>query len=558
MLEFVLASLLLSTSPAAHHATLPDAAPRKVWLFLADKGFDSPASQAQAISGLAQSTDPRTLHRRQLRRTAPSLFDARDLPVAPAYLDQIHATGAQVHISSRWLNAVSVLATPQQLSQLRTLPFVTRAEPVRGGRRRHQIESPTPVASGNSGLRSFYGYSDQQLNQITVPSLHAQGFTAAGVVVGILDTGFRRDHPAFNQPGHTVSVLAEHDFINNDSNTAIEPGDDPDQHVHGTLILGCIGAYKPDELVGGAYDASFILCKTEDVTGETPIEEDNYVAGLEFIETHGGDMATASLGYIDWYTQADLDGHTAVTTQAVNVATQNGLYVCNAAGNEGNDGDPNTSHLIAPADALQVLTCGAVDSAGTTAGFSSDGPTADGRLKPEILARGIDTFTVWPFDASGYAYASGTSLSTPLVACAVACLIQARPTWTVDQMRTMLFATASDQLAAGHPDPLRIRGYGILNAAAALSQDCNANGIPDSIDLSSGLSRDTNDNGVLNECEPAGCPADFDHSGFVDTDDYDAFVHAFEAGTLDADVDASGFVDTDDFDAFVHAFESGC
>src|SRR6185295_12828487 len=104
---------------------------------------------------------------------------------------------------------------------------------------------------------------------------------------------------------------------NNDGNTDNEGADDPEQNHHGTLILGTLAAYQPDQLVGGAYGASFILCKTEDVTSETPIEEDNYAAGLEFIESHGGDVATSSLGYIDWYTQADLNGHTAVTTIAV-------------------------------------------------------------------------------------------------------------------------------------------------------------------------------------------------------------------------------------------------
>ncbi len=57
---------------------------------------------------------------------------------------------------------------------------------------------------------------------------------------------------------------------------------------------------------------------------------------------------------------------------------------------------------------------------------------------------------------------------------------------------------------------------------------------------------------------PSDCPADFDGSGFVDTEDFDAYVQAFEAGDIAADFDGTGFVDTEDFDAFVHAFEAGC
>jgi subtilisin family serine protease len=156
-----------------------------------------------------------------------------------------------------------------------------------------------------------------------------------------------------------------------------------------------------------------------------------------------------------------------VTTIAVNVATANGLHCCNAAGNAGHDADPATSHLGAPADALSVITCGAVSATGVIASFSSDGPTADGRIKPEVLARGLDTRTVSATSDSDYVGSSGTSFSTPLVASAVACLVQAHPEWTVEQMRWYLTRTAEDYVANGTHDPLYVRGYGIIDATAA-------------------------------------------------------------------------------------------
>jgi subtilisin family serine protease len=268
-----------------------------------------------------------------------------------------------------------------------------------------------------------------------------------------------------------------------------------------------------------------ILCKTEDTTSETPIEEDYYVAGLEFIEANGGDMATSSVGYIDWYSQDDLDGQTAVTTIGVNVATANGVHCCTAAGNSGHDGDPSTSHLIAPADAFEVIACGAVSIEGTITGFSSDGPTADGRVKPELLACGADTFTVWPYDSTGYAQASGTSLSTPLVASAVACLIGARPSWTPHQMRERLFRTASDFAQFGTPDPDFVRGYGILAAAAALAD----------------------------ECAP-----DVNGDGRVDTQDVLAFLNLWAAGDARADFNTDGLIDTRDVLSFLNAWAAGC
>ena len=309
------------------------------------------------------------------------------------------------------------------------------------------------------------------------------------MVIGVLDTGFNRVHEAFNNPARPLRVIAEWDFINNDGNTGIQAGDNSEQHKHGTWILGTMGAYLPGSMVGAAYDAEFILCKTEDVPTETPIEEDYYVAGLEFIESHGGDVATSSLGYIDWYTQADLNGNTAVTTVAVNVATANGVVCCTAAGNAGHDADPTTSTIGAPADAYNVITCGAVNVTGGIIGFSSSGPTADGRLKPELMACGLSTVTVNSTSVTGLSGVSGTSLSTPLIAAAAACILQARSDYGVAEIREALFATASRSDAAGlHPDPLFIEGHGIMRAYEAAARglrtaDLNWDGLVTGIDL---------------------------------------------------------------------------
>src|SRR5262249_25152501 len=159
------------------------------------------------------------------------------------------------------------------------------------------------------------------------------------------------------------------------------------------------------------------------------------------------------------YTQADLNGATAVTTIAVNTATENGLVCCTAAGNEGHDASPATSSLIAPADAVSVITCGAVDSTGAIASFSSDGPTADGRIKPEGLARGVSASTVSAADNSSLVTLNGTSFATPLVAGGVALVIQAHPNWSVQTVRRALFQTAADFSISATYDHNYVRGY---------------------------------------------------------------------------------------------------
>jgi serine protease AprX len=356
--------------------------------------------------------------------------------------------------------------------------------------------------------------------------------------------------------------VAEWDFIDNDGDAGIEPGDPAGQHSHGTYILGIVGAYKPGAFVGAAFDASFILCKTEDTTAEYPAEEDNYVAGLEFAEMNGADLVTSSLGYIDWYTQDDLDGQTAVTTIAVNVATANGMPVCTAAGNNGNDDDPNTSHLIAPADAFQVITVGALyPDGGGHADFTSDGPTADGRVKPEVMALGVDTRTVSPVDPSGYVAISGTSASTPIVAGAVACLLQAHPTWTVDELREHLFYTARYYRLNRALGPYFIRGYGRVNALLAHEfVDCNGNTVTDPVDIEEGTSLDENGNGIPDECEPD-CPGDLNGDGVINLEDlatllanYGTSGGAFEDGDLDGD----GDVDLSDLSALLALYGTTC
>jgi subtilisin family serine protease len=497
-------------TPAMQRMLTVERGPYKVWIFFTDKGLGSRAAYDAAIAKVAASYNPRAIERRRLRgdnaARGGALFDERDLPVVSEYVDAVTAAGARVRVTTTWLNAVSAFVTAEQIEPIAALPFVDRIQPVARWAGPDPIDvqkdDETIERGGGDRLPIDYGRSFAQLEQIRVVGLHSEGYTAEGVIVGILDTGFKRSHIAFNQPGHEVDVIAEYDFVDDDGNTAPEPGDPSSQHRHGTLILGCLGSYLPGDLVGGAFDASFILCKTEDTTDEYQAEEDNYVAGLQFIEANGGDMSTSSLGYINWYSQLDLDGETAVTTIAMNTFNDNGAHSCTAAGNNGHDSDPSTSNLIAPADAFRVITCGAVDSGGSMSFFSSDGPTADGRVKPELLARGSSTHTVDPNSDTDFTTASGTSLSTPLVACAVACLIQSHPEWTPDQMRDALFQTADYFVENGSYDPLFVRGYGIVNALGA-TQDCNDNGVPDPIELANGDATDCNGNGVLDVCDIA-------------------------------------------------------
>ncbi len=491
--------------------TAPTETRLPVWVYFKELRAQPCQACVTAITDLAVA-------RRSLRRTLPGVVDIHDMPLPQECANAITATGATVRVQSRWLNAISALATPAQITALKNLPAVTRVEHVRRGRSnaRDEMSTATPMQQF-AAATDIYGNAAVQVDQIDVRRLHNAGYRGNGIVIGILDSGFRRVHQAFQSVEHPLQVIAEWDFVKNDNNTDIQTGDNSEQHKHGTWILGTMAAYLPNQLIGTAYEARFVLAKTEDVPTETPIEEDFYVAGLEFVEAQGADIATSSLGYIDWYTQNDMNGVTAVTTIAVNIATANGLICFTAAGNEGHDSNPATNTLIAPADALQVISCGAVDNTGAIASFSTDGPTVDGRVKPELLAMGVSTATVNSTNTSGISGVSGTSLSTPLLAGAAACILQARPDFTVNSLRAALFATASRSDSSGlHPDPLFVTGYGIARAFAATQVprpcpgDLNNSGSVDSSDIGAML-------GEFGIC--AQCAGDLNHDEIVDASD---------------------------------------
>jgi subtilisin family serine protease len=234
-------------------------------------------------------------------------------------------------------------------------------------------------------------------------------------------------------------------------------------------------------LYGPAYLAQFILAKTEDMRSETPIEEDNWVAGMEWADSIGADVISSSLGYSDWYTYEDFDGHTAVTSIAASHAAALGIVVCNSAGNNG----AGVGTINAPADADSMLAIGAVWSDGSIASFSSWGPTYDGRIKPEVCARGVSTVCANPGTTTTFTTANGTSLSCPLAGGCAAVILSAHPAWTPMQVREALMRTASNRAC-----PNNTYGWGIIDLFAAVNYtqgtkpgDLNYDDVVDVIDI---------------------------------------------------------------------------
>lgn len=439
-----------------------DAAGRKVWIYFTDKGIVDGAALDVALDEAASTLDAHESFRRE-KVLGARRVDFHDVPVREEYVARLGAAGLEVCRESRWLNAASVRGSLADLRRVGALPFVRAIVPVAT----HAPSGPAPGGTATGIPRQHvgdlfdYGTSRDQLDEIGVVEAHRLGYSGAGVVVAMLDTGFDWDQPAFAHIVADGRVLAQYDFVHGDGETHNEPGDDDGEHAHGTLTWSALAGLDEGELVGPAFGASFLLAKTEDITSETPIEEDNWIAAAEWADQNGADVISSSLIYKDWYDYPDMDGLTAPITIAADLAVGRGIVVCNAIGN---DGTNDWYYMGAPADGFGVISVGATRADGSTADFSSHGPTFDGRIKPDVVARGDETYCAAPAEwGGGYLFVSGTSVACPLVAGAAALVLEAHPDWTPAEVRAALRSTADN---AGAPD--NDRGWGRIDVLAAI------------------------------------------------------------------------------------------
>ena len=449
-----LGALLLQVLASSPSLAGPAAAGEPVWVFLLDKPDGSGGR-------VPWQGPPEDRSRREL-----------DLPVDPHYAAAISGAGIEVRFRSRWFNALTVSATPAQQGWLDRQDFVRHTRPVRRHRRGPKPDQPEPGRALKQGAPlAPRGASDlEQLALIGVPDLHDQGYRGLGVRIALLDNGFHyAEHPAFA----AVQVVAARDFVNDDpvvSDETDQPvtGDETvsNQNIHGAQVLSVLAGLDPGNLVGVAPEAEYILAKTEDLGSEWPIEEDRWIAGLEWADSLEADIVNSSLGYNTWddgggYTYGDLDGATALTTVAAEMAVARGIIVVAAAGNEANG---PWYYVLTPADAPGVISVGAVALDGSIAGFSSRGPTSDGRIKPDVVAPGVGV-VVADIRAGGYRGGNGTSFAAPLVSGVCALLLQAHPDWGPERMQQVLRVTATDLGPAGEDTQY---GWGLVNALRAI------------------------------------------------------------------------------------------
>ncbi len=416
------------------------------WVFFIDKP-NSASYFANPLTMLSQ----RAIDRRVRQNIA---YDSKDIPINTAYINQTDAvTGIEVKAKSKWLNAIHVIGLEQDIRDLENFSFVDHVEFASNLITRSSTSNNGENTVFDETVTYNYGGSFNQVSQIGVDFLHQNDFTGQGIQIAVLDAGFGGvdTFSAFQRIRDNNQILGSYNFVerNQNLNTA---------STHGMSVLSTIVGYVDNELIGTAVDASVYLFVTEDAINETPLEESLWVEAAEKADSLGVDIINTSLGYQDFdeakydHAYSDFNGSTTFIARGASILASRGIVLTVSAGNDGN----GFHYIGTPADATDVLTVGSVDEFGNMSDFSSYGPSADNRIKPDVVAKGQLATIV---NSSGnVGLSNGTSFSSPIMCGAVASLWQAFPDKTSYEIMQMIRESAHLYNA-----PEDHFGYGIPN-----------------------------------------------------------------------------------------------
>ena len=389
----------------------------------------------------------------QMRVERGIAIDSLDYAVSPIYLDSIETLGANILHTSRWFNGATVEANEQTIQAIKQCTFVDTIYLTRTDEESSVIPplSLRKREAKGEGLEAK-GEGLEQLAQLNLLPLHQTGYKGQGIRIGIADGGFYNADSLESLPhdqwlGYTDLTDSQHDFFGPEGN-------------HGTLCLSAIMGQQ-ENYQGVATQAEYFLFRTEEHNTESPKEIDNWVAAIEMADSLGLHIVSTSLGYTTFdqehfnFAYADMDGRTSRGAQASLIAARKGMLLVTAMGNEGNK---TWHYLSTPADADSILSVGAVNKDGAIAMFSSYGPSADGRVKPEVCAMGEGTSLISPAN-NAVISSNGTSFACPLIAGMAASLWSALPQATNMEIREMIIRSC-DRYSQPHEQ----YGYGIPNA----------------------------------------------------------------------------------------------
>lgn len=443
--------------------TVTDSNIYKLRLVLKDKGKHSTLS----LNNPSGFLSAKAIQRRQKQSVN---IDENDLPIADEYLQEITKIGGIIVAKSKWLKTVSVhINDAALLPKYRALSFVAdvkvvwakRSNIYKGASGSWSFTGSNTSAAPNITIstdNSVYGPAYENIRQNKGNALHQLGFKGRNIAIAVIDAGFKDADK--NTMLNNVHLLGAKSFIYEQPNPFF-------MDEHGGSVLSIIAGAKPSQYIGSAPEASYLLLTSEDNTDEFPIEEDYYVNALEYADSAGADIVNTSLGYKEYSlpgmtnTFEILNGATAHASRGVSMAFSKGMLVVVSAGNDG-------SFVGSPADSPGALAVGMANAAGSVTTASSRGITVDGRIKPDVIAMGAGAYRI--NSAGNVATGTGTSYAAPAMTGMAACLWQAFPNLSSQQIRDII-----RQSADRYTNPVLPYGYGFpdMQKAYTLAQNLN-------------------------------------------------------------------------------------
>jgi len=447
MKKYTLLIILILMVPLAKAQEI---APGVYWVYFTDK-----AGSVYQLDQPEQYLSERSVNRRAMQGLA---VDHHDIPVNTAYLQEIEALGVEIRHISRWLNGIAMIhmndSSFRQVLQLAftdTLAWEPETDELYFPPKQGIPRFEAPLAGDPA---YDYGIAREQVEQVRTNGLHELGYTGKGVWIGVLDAGFYQmdSLPSFTALFSEGRILGERNYVSESPIYELNSS-------HGMSVSSIMAGEWDGNLVGTAPHAHYLLCSTENSDQETRIEEIAWIEAAEFADSLGVDVLNTSLGYSDFdgvdfdYSYRHMDGRSTYISRAASLCASRGMILCTSAGNSGND---PWHYITAPADALDVLAVGAVDSTNILAGFSSRGPSYDARIKPDVTAMGQRTGV--QHRDGGLARGNGTSFASPVLAGSVASLWQAFPELPARELIHMIRQSGHRSM-----DPDTNYGFGIPN-----------------------------------------------------------------------------------------------
>lgn len=438
----IVATLASGKATAKCKVTVTDDNDYKFRLVLKDKGT--------SIFSVNKPEEFLSLKSIERRKKQNLTVNETDLPISTDYIKEIEKTGAVIVSKSKWLKTVTIKCSDFFLmDKLKQLPFVEDVvlvwqtnNPIKLSTKK-SVKTQYKLSTGLSD--SIYGSAFDNINLNKGQYLHQLGYKGAGMDIAVIDAAFV--DITSNPQLKNINIKGAKSFIYEDQ----DPYGTDD---HGVWTTSCMATNMPGYYIGTAPEANYWLLRSEDIDSEYPVEQDYWVAALEYADSVGVDVVNTSLYYTysyftpSKYNFEDLDGKTELATQGANMAADKGILIVCCAGNE-------SSWIGTPGDSPNVLAVGAVNNKGIIADFSSFGLTVDGRIKPDVVALGFGSAVI-PKSGNFIDYRYGTSYSSPILCGLAACLWQANPQLTNKQLLDIIKKSADK-----YNNPLLPYGYGI-------------------------------------------------------------------------------------------------